>query len=153
MIVKSGKKGRLIACAQHESFARDLKAQPGSARSFGIMVAAVLTGLGLVNLWHHGRAWFWLWGIGGLVLSMAYLSPMVLKPFNWVWFKFGTLLHAVVSPIVLALLYYFAVWPTGLLVRAMGKDPLQLKLEGNRDSYWITRRPPGPATETMKDQF
>ena len=63
------------------------------------------------------------------------------------------LLHAVVNPIVMAILFYVAVLPTGLLMRAMGKDMLRLKREPENESYWILRRPPGPAPETMKDQF
>ena len=38
-------------------------------------------------------------------------------------------------------------------MRAAGKDLLRLKIERDRDSYWIIRQPPGPAPETMKDQF
>jgi hypothetical protein len=63
------------------------------------------------------------------------------------------LLHAVVNPIVMALVFYGAVLPTGLVMRAMGKDTLSLKIEPDRDSYWILRQTPGPAPETMKDQF
>jgi hypothetical protein len=53
----------------------------------------------------------------------------------------------------MGLLFFGAVLPTGFVMRALGKDPLRLKIEGNRESYWVKRRPPGPAPETMKDQF
>jgi len=45
------------------------------------------------------------------------------------------------------------VLPTGLVMRAMGKDLLRLKREPDAASYWIVRAPPGPAPESMKDQF
>jgi hypothetical protein len=86
-------------------------------------------------------------------LAVAFLWPAALKPLNRLWFKFGLLLHAVVSPLVMGLLFYVAVWPTGLVMRALGRDLLRLKREPDSDSYWIVRRPPGPAPETMKDQF
>jgi hypothetical protein len=35
----------------------------------------------------------------------------------------------------------------------LGKDMLRLKWRPDADSYWIPRQPPGPAPETMKDQF
>jgi hypothetical protein len=38
-------------------------------------------------------------------------------------------------------------------MRAIGKDLLRLKQEPEAESYWIVRAPPGPAPETMKDQF
>jgi len=59
----------------------------------------------------------------------------------------------VVNPVVMALLFYGTVLPTGLVMRALGKDLLRLKRQPEATSYWIMRAPPGPASETMKDQF
>ncbi|MBI3704186.1 MAG: hypothetical protein HY244_10185 [Rhizobiales bacterium] len=137
----------------HENFSRQDTIAPGSERSFGLVIAAVLILLSLVNWWHDGRVWPWMGGIAALLLAAAFIYPAVLKPLNFIWFKFGLLLHAVVNPIVMAILFYVAVLPTGLLMRAMGKDLLRLKREPEKESYWILRRPPGPAPETMKDQF
>jgi hypothetical protein len=63
------------------------------------------------------------------------------------------LLHKVVNPIVMALMFFGAVLPTGVVMRALGKDPLRLKWQPDGNSYWIERRPPGPTPESMKDQF
>ena len=61
--------------------------------------------------------------------------------------------HAVVNPIIMGLIFFVAVTPTALIMRARGKDLLRLKREPQADSYWIVRQPPGPAPETLKDQF
>jgi hypothetical protein len=58
-----------------------------------------------------------------------------------------------VSPIVLRLLFYVAVMPVGLLMRVPGKDPLRLRRDPDAASYWIDRMPPGPAPDSMKNQF
>ena len=137
----------------HESYSREETVTQGSERSFGIVMSAALALLALLNWWHSGHVWPWMAGVAALFLAAAYLFPAALKPLNWVWFKFGMLLHAVVNPIVMGLLFYVAVWPTGLVMRAMGNDLLRLRREPGTDSYWIVRRPPGPAPETMKDQF
>jgi hypothetical protein len=57
------------------------------------------------------------------------------------------------SPIMMALVFFCAVLPTGLVVRALGKDLLRLNWQPDAESYWIERRPAGPAPESMKDQF
>jgi hypothetical protein len=88
-----------------------------------------------------------------LFLMAALLIPAALNPLNRAWLKFGLLLHKIINPVVMGLVFYGAVLPTGLVMRAMGKDLLRLKLQPEADSYWIVRRPPGPAPETMKDQF
>jgi hypothetical protein len=137
----------------HESFSRDETIVAGSDRSFGIVMAAGFAVLTLLNGWHDGRLWPWTGGLAVLFLATALLYPAALNPLNWMWLKFGLLLHKVVNPIVMGLLFYGTVLPTGLAMRAMGKDVLRLKRQPDADSYWIIRRPPGPAPETMKDQF
>jgi hypothetical protein len=54
---------------------------------------------------------------------------------------------------MMAFVFFGAVLPTGLVMRALGKDPLRLKRQPDANSYWIERRPPGPAPKSMKDQF
>jgi hypothetical protein len=53
----------------------------------------------------------------------------------------------------MAFVFFAAVVPTGFVVRLLGKDPLRLRRQSDANSYWIERRPPGPARESMKDQF
>ena len=107
----------------------------------------------LLNAWHAGRMWPWTAGLAALFLIVALLRPAALNPLNRIWLKFGLLLHRIVNPVIMALVFYFAVLPTGLVLRAMGKDLLRLKREPGAATYWIVRAPPGPAPDTMKDQF
>lgn len=109
--------------------------------------------LSLLNWWHDGHWWRWTGGIAVLFLVAALFYSAALKPLNRLWLKFGLLLHKVVNPIVMALVFFGAVLPTGLLMRALGKDLLRLKRQPDANSYWIERRPPGPPPESMKDQF
>ena len=137
----------------HERYSRDETVIGGSARSFGIVMAAAFALMSLLNWWHDGHSWRWTGGIGVLFIAVALLYPAALDPLNRLWLKFGLLLHRVVNPIVMALVFFGTVLPTGLIMRALGKDPLRLKRQPNANSYWIERRPPGPAPESMKDQF
>jgi hypothetical protein len=98
-------------------------------------------------------AWRWTIGIAAVFLAATLFHPAGLKPLNRLWHKFGMLLHRVISPIVMALVFFGTVLPTGLVMRMLGKDPLRLKRLPNVDSYWIERRPPGPTAESMRDQF
>jgi hypothetical protein len=65
----------------------------------------------------------------------------------------GLVLHRCVSPLVLGLVYFSTVTPIGLVLRVLGKDPLRLRFDREAESYWIERRPPGPAGPTMSKQF
>jgi len=116
-------------------------------------MAGALTAVTLLNAWHTGRLWPWTGGLAALFLAAAWLRPAILNPLSRIWLKFGLMLHSVVNPVVMALLFYGTVLATVLVARAMGKDLLRLKRKPDAESYWIVREPPGPSPETMKDQF
>lgn len=88
-----------------------------------------------------------------IFLCFALVLPKALAPLNWLWTQFGLLLHKIVSPLVLGLLFLVAITPVGILMRLFGGDPLRLRFDPKAPSYWIERTPPGPAPETLKDQF
>jgi hypothetical protein len=91
--------------------------------------------------------------VAALFLLAALVRPQVLAPLNRGWTRFGLLLHKITNPVTLGLVFFLAVTPTALIMRAMGKDPLRRRLDPAARTYWIDRRPPGPQPETMKLQF
>jgi hypothetical protein len=109
--------------------------------------------IGAVPLLHepHQPRW-WAIALAIVVFALAGLRPTLLAPLNRIWLRFGLLLHKIVSPIILGLLFYTTVLPVGLWMRAVGKDPLRLKTS-NADTYWILRQPPGPSPQSMTQQF
>ncbi len=136
----------------HETLTRDEAPRPGSDRMFGWVMAGALALLSVLNGWHQGRLWPWALAAAGLLLAVAWWRPSLLHPLNHLWMKFGLLLHGIVSPIGMGLLFYGTILPTGLVMRLRGRDLLRLKREPGAESYWIARTP-GPAPETMRDQF
>lgn len=86
-------------------------------------------------------------------MVLTLVAPDYLAPLNRLWARFGALLHRIVSPVALAILFFIVVTPIALLMRILGKDPLRMRLDPNAKSYWIVRDPPGPKSESLKDQF
>ncbi len=139
--------------ALHESFAREEEVQGSSDRAFGLVFAAVFGLLGGIGLW-TGSAAAWGWIAGSCAfLALALAWPAALAPLNRLWLRLALLLYRVVSPVTMAVLFFLVVTPTGLLMRLFGKDPLRLAREPDAPSYWLKREPPGPAPETMRNQF
>lgn len=137
----------------HETQAHAAPVQMGSDRSFGLVFAAVLAIVALWPLKSGGDIRLWAAGAATALLVLALLLPRTLRPLNIVWFEFGALLQQVATPVVMGLLFFLAVTPVALLMRATGKDPLRLKRDAKAGSYWIVRTPPGPTAESMKTQF
>ena len=137
----------------HESFQREEQVQGSSNRSFGLVFATVFASVGLLPLFFGGSIRSWALIVAGAFALAACAFPKVMAPLNVLWTKVGLLLHRVVSPIVLGIMFFLVFTPIGLLMRLLGNDPLRLGFDKNARSYWIERTPPGPPPESLKDQF
>ncbi len=137
----------------HESLRDKDEVQVGSEKGFGIVFAVVFAIIALWPLIDGAPVRLWAAIAAAVFLVAAFIAQPLLKPLNLLWFKFGMLLYKIVNPVVMAFLYYTTVVPTGLIMRMVGKDPLNRQFDPKAKSYWIERDPPGPAPESMKDQF
>jgi hypothetical protein len=138
----------------HENLSRSQRVEMGTERSFGIVFAVVFTIVGAWQLWWRGRVWGWLMiGGAGAFLLAGFLLPWLLAPLNRLWMSLGRVLHRVMNPIVLGVLFYGVVAPTGLLMRALGKQMLAPTYDEAAASYWVRRMPPGPARASFTKQF
>ena len=124
-----------------------------SNRSFGLIFAAFFAIVALLPLVSGHAVRWWALAVAAVFALIALLMPAILAPLNRLWFKFGQLLHKIVNPIVLGAMFFLVLTPTGLIMRAFGKDPLRLRLDRTVPSYWIDRQPPGPSPASLRDQF
>jgi Saxitoxin biosynthesis operon protein SxtJ len=124
-----------------------------SERSFAHVFAVVFALVGLLPLLHGGSVRLWCFGVAAVFLLLGYLLPTALRPLNKLWFRFGLLLHAIVNPLILGAMFFLAVTPMALLMRAWGKRFLNMDFDASAKSYWIERKPPGPTPQSARRQF
>jgi predicted membrane metal-binding protein len=137
----------------HERLADSEAIKTSSDRSFGLVFAAVFAIIGLWPLISGDGVRLWSLIIAAIFAALALARPTLLAPLNRLWTRFGLLLNRVVSPLVMGLLFFVVITPIALIMRATGKDLLHLKFDRKAKSYWIEREPPGPAPESIKNQF
>ncbi len=137
----------------HEDFSRVHQGKAPSHRAFGWTWAALFALVGLWPLVRHGPPRWWSLGLAALLVLVTALVPALLGPPSRLWHRFGLLLHRVVSPIVLALMFFLVLTPMGLLMRVFGRDMMRQRSAAARDSYWIERNPPGPEPGSLARQF
>jgi hypothetical protein len=144
---------KLASGAWHESLRSEEPPPGASDRSFGLVFGGLCGFAGSVALW-HGRATAYWWLLAAAIfLAAATLLPGLLSPLNRLWMYLGRLLYVVVNPVILAVLFYGAVMPVGLLMRAFAKDPLRRRFDPEAASYWIDRSSHVDRTASMKNQF
>jgi hypothetical protein len=139
----------------HEDFSRGEEVKSGTDRSFGLTVGGILVVIAAARSYFHGLGWvqYGLAAIGVVLILLGLVAPQSLTSLHRAWDKLGLILFRVVNPVVLALIYGIVMVPVGLLMRLTGRDPLRLKSDAGAESYWIVRDRPGPAPETMINQF
>lgn len=125
----------------------------GSERNFGFVFMIAFAVIGLWPLMRGGSPRLWAIIAALAFLALTHFRPAALRPLNILWFRLGLLLHAVVTPAVMATLYTTMFIPISFALRLRGRDLLRLKREPERPSYWLVRETPGPGRGTITRQF
>ncbi|MGZ3703172.1 MAG: SxtJ family membrane protein [Bdellovibrionota bacterium] len=131
-----------------------MEQRQSSNREFGLVMAGAFLVFTAVSAWKkHSWPNFAYPGLSVVFLAFALQAPQALAPLNAAWSLIGKILHKVMSPIILGVLYFLLVTPFGLLFRRIKKDPLRLRLDPAAETYWI-RRPEGDQPgKGMANQF
>lgn len=136
----------------HEDFHRD-EVEGSSDRAFGLVFASVFTALGVLPLVRGGPARPWAFVVAAGFLVAALVVPRALRPLNRLWLKLGLVLHRVVNPVVMGVIFFLAILPAALVMKAIRRDALHRKFDPDVASYWITRPSPGTDPAAMRNQF
>ncbi len=124
------------------------KIKVSSNKSFGIVFFIVFVLIGLYPLINQEEYRLWALVVASIFFVLGLINSSILTPLNLLWFKFGMLLGRIVSPIIMAFVFFGVVTPTGLVMKFFKKDLLKLKRK-NIKSYWIERK----NKSVMKNQF
>ena len=122
----------------HESLDRASQVPGGSDRAFGFIMASACAIISALSYLLDATSWpLWL-GIAAALTLFAWMQPKLLAPLNRLWSKLSVLLHRLVTPVIMGLVFFLIITPAGLGLRVMRGRPLELGFEPRRSSYWIT---------------
>ena len=126
------------------------KIRPPSERSTGLVFAAVCVVVAI--LFRHSLPVLLAAIAAAAALAIASVAaPSLLRPLNRAWFGLSVVLHRVVNPVVMLLIFAVAFVPLGLCVR-LWRDPLVRRRRPDLRSYWVSRDPAEPG-HSMRNQF
>ena len=112
-------------------------------RSFGMLLCAIAV-LPAWQAWRTGATPTpWL-SLSFSLALIAIVRPRLLGPITRAWLALGEVLHRVISPMVLGILFFGIISPIAAVMRFAGRDALRRKLDPEESSYWTVRHPPGP---------
>jgi len=120
-----------------------------SNRSFAILFFIVFLLISVWPLLSGDNYRLWPLIISVIFLTLGLINSKLLTPLNKSWIKIGEILGLVVSPIIMALIYFIVLTPLSIILKLAGKDLLNIKFS-KIDSYWIKRE---KNIGSMKKQF
>ena len=121
-----------------------------SEKSFSIVFSIIFF---LVALFFLNKSYFICINflvISFLTLMIGLFKPHYLIQINLIWFKLGIFLGGIISPVIIGIIYFILVFPTGVILKLFNKDPILKNTGKNKPTYWITRKTP---IYPFKNQF
>ncbi len=127
-----------------------LEESPRAWRRFALQVCAVFA---LAGVWFAWRGSLQLPAFLSLLVALAIVAlAAVVRP---VWFRSpyrGGMIASAwlgehVGRVLLTAFFFLAVAPLGLVLRALGHDPLALRRRADESSYWRPARPQSDLTK------
>jgi hypothetical protein len=115
---------------------------PKELRSFGLTtggIVALLFGLFFPWLLERQTPW-WPWILAAILVLWALVAPGTLRHVHRGWMAFGHIMSRITTPIILGILFYGAVLPTGAIRRLLGYDSMARRFDGSTRSYRVLSR-------------
>ena len=122
-----------------------------SNKSFGIVFFLFFLVVSIFSFNNNNNNSYYLIIISIIFLFLGLRNSQLLTPLNKLWIKFGFLLGKIISPIVMAIVYFSVVFVTKIFLVLMKKDILNLKLDKNIKTYWVNKN--NNEKSNMKNQF
>lgn len=122
-------------------------------RNFGILMGLVLGLLGGFFSWRSKSVDLYCLMLAAVFFLMGLAKPMSLKFIYQIWMGLGSLLGWLNTRIILSILFYFILSPIGLILRLFGKQFLDLKMDGQQKSYWLSKETSKFMRENYEKQF
>ena len=118
---------------------RNIKATKKNIRNFSFLISSVLILLGIYFSFKNNNLEL------NLLLSSIFFAlsgiffPIIIKPLYFIWMVLAILLGFIMTRIILIVLFYLIVFPTGILAKLTGVKLIDSKFRSAKDSYWIKK--------------
>lgn len=117
---------------------------------FALIWAGIFMAAGVLPLLKGGDIRIWAVVVSLLFVAVSIIKPELLTRFYQLWTRFGDFMGGIISKVMMFILYFVFITPASFVLRLLGKDLLDKKIDRSQKSYWIERE---SQPESMKHQF
>ena len=109
-------------------------------RQFGILFSLLFVAIFSYYLFFLNVFSIYLLILSLIMLCLTFFAPSSLVIPTKLWIKFGLLLGLITTPIILAFIFFFVIYPIGILKKIFNRNYLDLKIDRDLKSYWKNYR-------------
>jgi hypothetical protein len=124
--------------------------EESNAKSFGYVFSGFFFFLGVFYLYFKSTFLIWSFILSFIFLFLSLFFSKVLNIPNKIWLKFGSILHFIISPIIMLFIFIITFFPIGFLIKILKIDLINIKINKNSKTYWNQRK---QKMESLKKLF
>jgi len=104
--------------------------------TFGIALTILLLVISSISYFKQGMNYQITGTVSALILLTTLLTPALLKPIYKLFIFISYILGWINTRLLLGLIFYLIFTPVALILKIIGKDPLNRKFDPKASSYW-----------------
>jgi len=118
-------------------------------RKFGLTVGIAFLVLAAISWWREHETLIYVFtGLGGALVAAGLAVPARLGPVQRAWMGLAHAISKVTTPIFMGIVYFLAIMPIGLIMRALKRNPI--RHHPANGSFWASR---GDGRGSLTNQF
>lgn len=115
-----------------------------------LLFLVVLGAIGLYLVYWKGAASGYTWLTIGIILAVLRLVPPVFRMVYRAWIGISIIIGYFISRVILTIIFFLVITPTGLIFRVIGKDPMEREIDPSKETYWQRRE---QASDTSIERY
>lgn len=115
---------------------QDYNLDTKNLRKFGITMGVAFAVITFFILFRHKQGIFATLSVSILFFIFAFIMANLLKPVYILWMKLAFILGWINTRLILIIVFYLVLTPISIVLKLLGKDLLDRRINKNKDSYW-----------------
>ncbi|ESP63093.1 hypothetical protein SMITH_81 [Smithella sp. ME-1] len=131
---------------------KNIKGNKSDWKKFGITMGIILSIIGFFLLWKNNNYNYILFLAAAFFIT-GLILPSILRPIYKAWMALAVVMNFIMTRVIMAVIFYLIVTPTGLIASLTGKKFLDMKIDKSAKSYWIIREKTNKLKSDYERQF
>jgi len=132
---------------------KKIKETKKDLRKFGLSVGIVFLLVSVLLFWFEKNTYLYFTTAGTILTILGIVYPLILRPLNKIWMSLAIILGWFMTRVILIILFYIVLSPTGIIAKIFRKNFLKLKINKSNNSYWEVREKRKIKKSDFENQF